>query len=81
VHSRQENAEWRLRSAGFLSKARVLEVVATRDIAAGEAISLDYAPDKVESQVKSCGVKGRRWKGWGEQGRVQRERLRVGRLR
>ena len=51
VHSRSENAEFKVKSAGFLSKSQLLEVRAVRDIAAGTVISIDYAPDKVESQV------------------------------
>ena len=51
AHSRRPNVEWALANTGFLSKSRELQVKTLRPISANQQISMDYAPEKLESQV------------------------------
>ncbi|CAD7701616.1 unnamed protein product [Ostreobium quekettii] len=50
-HSRNPNTEWRLSSGGFLSRGESLSLVAMRNISSEEVLSIDFGPDKLDSQV------------------------------
>lgn len=40
-----------MKSAGLFGKGKVLAVEATRAVRKGEAISMDYGPDKLDNSV------------------------------
>ncbi|CAG9460450.1 unnamed protein product [Pedinophyceae sp. YPF-701] len=52
AHSRRPNVKWEIRATGLFGQGpRNLCVVATRDVAPGEELSLDYGPEKLEGQI------------------------------
>eukprot|EP00878_Enallax_costatus_P013966 GHUV01014605.1.p1 GENE.GHUV01014605.1~~GHUV01014605.1.p1 ORF type:complete len:347 (+),score=91.08 GHUV01014605.1:276-1316(+) len=50
-HRRSANSTWRLKSAGLFGKGKVLTVEATKAVRKGEALSMDYGPEKLDNAV------------------------------
>lgn len=50
-HRRSANTAWKLKSAGLFGKGKVLTVETTRAVRKGEALAMDYAPDKLDNAV------------------------------
>jgi len=51
AHRRAGNMAWKGKAAGFFGKGRSLVVEATRAVRKGEALSMDYAPGKLDNAV------------------------------
>jgi SET domain len=51
-HSRAPNVQLQMSGGSVFKRIKTLQVVATSKVAAGEQLSLDYAPGKLESQVR-----------------------------
>ncbi|WIA29476.1 hypothetical protein OEZ86_011977 [Tetradesmus obliquus] len=50
-HRRNANAAWKLKSAGLFGKGKVLSVEATRAVRKGEAVVMDYGPEKLDNAL------------------------------
>eukprot|EP00775_Hariotina_reticulata_P010446 gene10446-10604_t len=50
-HKRTANAVWKLKAAGLFGKGKQLTVEATRAVRKGEAIVMDYGPDKLDNTL------------------------------
>jgi hypothetical protein len=50
-HRRNANAAWKLKSAGLFGKGKVLAVEATRAVRKGEAVVVDYGPEKLDNAL------------------------------
>jgi hypothetical protein len=50
-HKRAANAAWKLKAAGLFGKGKQLTVEATRAVRKGEAIVMDYGPDKLDNTL------------------------------
>eukprot|EP00882_Tetradesmus_deserticola_P024104 GHRQ01026330.1.p1 GENE.GHRQ01026330.1~~GHRQ01026330.1.p1 ORF type:complete len:451 (+),score=161.10 GHRQ01026330.1:119-1471(+) len=50
-HRRNANAAWKLKSAGIFGKGKVLAVEATRAVRKGEALVMDYGPEKLDNAL------------------------------
>jgi hypothetical protein len=50
-HRRNANAAWKLKSAGLFGKGKVLAVEATRAVRKGEALVMDYGPEKLDNAL------------------------------
>jgi hypothetical protein len=50
-HRRDANAAWKLKSAGLFGKGKVLAVEATRAVRKGEALVMDYGPEKLDNAL------------------------------
>lgn len=52
VHSRRPTASVRVKEEGMFKKKQMLHVSSSSAVAAGSVLSLDFAPGKLESQVR-----------------------------
>jgi hypothetical protein len=50
-HSRNPSVKISVKTEGFLEKRKSIVVVAARDLSAGDVLSVDMAPGKLESQA------------------------------
>ena len=57
-HGRRPNVQLQVRGGSLFDRSRTLQVVAIKDLAAEEPLVLDYAPGKLENQVRSLAAKG-----------------------
>lgn len=53
AHSRNPSVTVSVKTQGLFDKKQSLVVTAARDLAAGEILSVDMAPGKLESQVRN----------------------------
>jgi [ribulose-bisphosphate carboxylase]-lysine N-methyltransferase len=50
-HRRYANAAWKLKSAGLFGKGKVLAVETMRAVRKGEALVMDYGPEKLDNAL------------------------------
>jgi len=50
-HERRVPGEWRIDSGGLFGGAQTLRFGAGRQYAAGELVTMDFGPDKLDSQL------------------------------
>ena len=53
AHGRRPNVKLQTSSGSVFNRSKSLQVIATRGLAPGERLCLDYAPEKLESQARS----------------------------
>lgn len=53
-HSRKESVKIVIKEEGIFEKKKNLFVAAARDLSVGEVLSVDMAPGKLESQVRTA---------------------------
>jgi [ribulose-bisphosphate carboxylase]-lysine N-methyltransferase len=50
-HKRGGNTVWKVKSSGVFGRSQVLSVESTKALRKGEALSMDYGPDKLDNTL------------------------------